>query len=360
MGDRPVDRRGVLGAAAATAAGAGAGWLAGHTGRQEFYPATLAQGAELHQLAPGESIQAAFAAGYLHLSLSAGTFPVTAPIALPRRATLRGAGQSTRIVATTSMPALLQVGAAGPADGCDVSSLVLDCSGYAGVGLDVEITGTQDNYQDEPDPAVRLDNLWVYDSASHGIAYRGKDCRAVITSRVRVRRARGHGMSIEASDCIWIACEATTSSPQTASAGFYVNGTNNAFEACKAWYCRDYGWLVRGTRNRFVGCESQDTRSHGWLIEYDKNTLVGCVADTAAMYDVGGVPGDADGFHVISSGPSSLTGCMSFDRQPGGHAAQQRWGFNIPMALVSGDYGGSLVGPVGWGNAAGLVQVRSE
>ena len=360
MGESSVNRRRVLGAAAATAAGAGAGWLSGSAAagqRPLLVPQNRENRENRRELVPGESIADALDAGYQHLSLAAGTFTVGDTITLPRGATLRGAGQSSRLVATAPMRALVRVGAGGPADGCEVSSLVLDCAEVATIGLDLEITGTAGNYQDEPDPTVRLDNLWVYDSAGDGISYRGKDCRSVLTTRARVRRARGHGISVRASDCMWIACEATTYSPQTSSGGVFVNGTNNVFDGCKAWYCRDYGWLVRGTRNRFIGCEAQDTRSHGWLIEYDKNTFVGCVADTAGMYDVGGVAGDADGFHVIAAGNTALVGCMSFDRQPGGRPAQQRWGFSVPEQLFAAQ---TLVAPIGWGSTSGLVEVRTD
>ncbi|MCB0961295.1 MAG: hypothetical protein KDB04_17445, partial [Acidimicrobiales bacterium] len=125
--------------------------------------------------------------------------------------------------------------------------------------------------------------------------------------------------------------------------------------SCKAWYCRGVGWQVATGRNAFVGCEAQDTAGHGWWITGARNTLSSCVADTAAMADVGGRPGEADGFSVEPGEELALVGCMAFDRTPGGRAPQQRYGFDVPSSLVEA---GLLVAPIGWGNTGGLINAR--
>ena len=104
-----------------------------------------------------------------------------------------------------------------------------------------------------------------------------------------------------------------------------------------------------------MGCESQDTAKHGWFITAPRNTFTGCSADTAGMADVGGTAGEADGFYIDPPGELSLVGCMAFDRTPGGGPAHQRYGFNVPRALVDD---GLLVAPIGWGNTAGLINAR--
>lgn len=355
---RTLITAGLLGAA--SAAGGASGWLAGRQRTPDLTPtapdpAPNAPNAPLpgwRSLRPGQDIAAAIRAGATHLSLGAGEYPVNEPILLPRGGALRGVGQATRLVATRSMDGLVLIGGAAATDGVGLESLVLDCDEQAQSGVIVNIVGRTGNYQGEPDPVIRIDNLWCYDSTGDGLRYLGPDTRSCYTSRVRVRRAGGHGIAIEASDSWWVGCEATTIRSDTRSAGFHVAGTNNFFSACKAWYCRDYGWHIRGTRNKFTGCESQDTRSHGWFIEYDKNVFVGCVADTAGMYDVGGTARSADGFHVLPDANMSLVGCQSFDRRPGRHAAQQRFGFNVKPALVTS---GLLVAATGWGNVDGLV-----
>jgi hypothetical protein len=110
---------------------------------------------------------------------------------------------------------------------------------------------------------------------------------------------------------------------------------------------------VKGVRNKFVGCESQDTRSHGWYIEWGMNVYTACSADSAGATGAGGTPNSADGFYLVTADHTSLTGCQSFDRYGG--AAQQRYGFNVPRALVEG---GRLIAPTGWGNARDLVLAR--
>ena len=202
-----------------------------------------------------------------------------------------------------------------------------------------------------------------YQAAEDGIVYRGSDTQACISTRIRVRLAGRHGFRVEAPDNVWIGCEATTSG--TTGAGFSVGtaidgsdgigAANCHFHACKAWYCRGVGWKVTSTRNAFVGCEAQDTAGHGWSIEIGRNAFNGCVADTAGMADVGGRPDTADGFFVVPAAETTLVGCLAFDRTPGGRPAQQRYGFNVPGALVDA---GLLVGHTGWGNTGGLVHRR--
>ncbi len=357
-GDSPsgaVDRRRLLlgagGLALATgAAGATAGRLTAASPTN--VELVTGENSPWQYLPVGADLAAAVRGGARLIQLGPGDYPVRDTVVLPRGGQLRGVGQSTRIIAATTMDAVIGIGTGGPVDGVDVSSLVVDCDNTARVGIAVQISGRRGHYQDEPDPVIRLDDLWVYDAAVDGVVYQGTDVRSCTTSRVRVRRARRHGFLIEASDCWWIACEATTSTRGSGNAGFHVAGANNFFEACKAWFCSDYGWHIRGTRNKFIGCESQDTRSHGWFVEFDRNTYVGCVADTAGMFEVGGTPDTADGFHIVVADDSSFVGCQAFDRRPSGRPAQQRWGFRVPRQVIDE---GRLVGASGWDNIRGLT-----
>jgi hypothetical protein len=320
-------------------------------------PASAAAVGPWEYVAPGGSIQSAINAGAKAIQLGAGTYTITAPIVPTAGCTIRGVGQKTEIVAGTAMAAMVAIGQGKAIDGVYLGDLVLDCATKATTGIDLHIVGTTGNYKGEPDSMCRLDNLWVYSPVVDGIVYRGTDTQATSTSRVRVRGAGQYGFHIDAPDNWWTSCEATTRSSTGANAGFYVgaNAANNFFQACKAWYVRGYGWHVKANRNKFIGCESQDTKSHGWYIEWDRNTFVGCVADTAAMYDVEGTANTADGFYVADGAATALVGCQSFDRRPGGRAAQQRYGFSVPTTMVSG---GRLVGATGWDNTGGLIRQR--
>ncbi len=351
-----IDRRSLLlglTAGGAALAGATVGTLATRDGAGGDTTVQVVQGAAGEwpwtYVKPGDDIQAAVRAGLTHIQLGGGDYPVGEPVRLPRGAHLRGVGQATRIRAARQMEAVVHIGSEGPVDGVQVNSLVVDCDRLARTGVLVAIDGRDGHYQDEPDPVIRMDDLWCYDAVEDGVVHTGTGTRSCITSRVRVRRAGRHGFMITASDSWWIACEATTG--RGGGAGFRIEGANNFFDVCKAWYCGNVGWHVRGTRNKFVGCESQDTGGHGWLIEFDRNTYSACVADTAAMYDVGGTRDGADGFHIVNARESSFVGCQSFDRRPGGHEAQQRYGFRLPRGV---DHA-VLVGASGWDNRGGLI-----
>lgn len=377
-GDRTSRRSLITGAAAVAAlagagAGAGAGALLGrrddgkdgHGTSYRLAPGAVAggEGGPWHYVAPGGSIQATIDGGAVAIQLGAGTYDVAEPVRPGSGCIIRGVGQRTRLVATASMPTVIAIGDGGPVEAVQVSDLLVACEQKAAIGIDLNIVGAAGFYADEPDAVCRLDGLWVYDAADDGIAYRGTDTQACVSSRIRVRRARRHGFRIESPDNVWIACEATTTGSD--GAGFYagtaIDGSNGIgagnvhFHACKAWYCRGLGWHVTASRSTFVGCESQDTASHGWLIETPRNAFNSCMADTAGMAEVGGKPDSADGFHVIPGKELTLVGCMAFDRQPGGARAQQRYGFHVPAGLLTD---GLLVGHTGWGNARALVHRR--
>lgn len=321
-------------------------------------------GGPWHVVAPGGSIQESIDGGAKAIQLGAGEYPVEAPIVPTPGCTIRGIGEATVLRTAADIDAVIAIGAGGPIGGVTIADLVVDAQKRAAIGIDLDIVGTQGNFQGEPDSVCRLDNLWVIDAAQDGIAYRGTDTQACITSRVRVRRAKRYGYRIEAPDNVWIGCEATTAGPD--GAGFYIGtaiegsdgigAANLHFHACKAWYCQGVGWQVATGRNAFVGCEAQDTGKHGWLITGARNTFSACVADTAGMAAVGGQAGSADGFYVEPAAELSLVGCMAFDRGPGGAAEQQRYGFNVPKALVDD---GLLVAPIGWGNTDGLINARA-
>lgn len=368
---RPA-RRALLAGGLALAAGAGAGAAAGAlvAGRDDPPPPRLAEGSVAggdggpwRYVAPGGSVQDAIDGGATAIQLGDGTYPIDAPLQPTPGCTIRGIGERTVLAAVADLPTVVAIGAGGPVGGVTLADLVVDAAGRADLGIDLDIVGTAGNLRQEPDAACRLDQLWVLDARLDGIAYRGTDTQATVTSRVRVRRAGRHGYRIEAPDNVWIACEATTQGAD--GAGFFIgvaiegsNGIGAAnchFHACKAWYCRGVGWEVGTGRNAFTGCEAQDTASHGWRITAPRSTFTSCVADTAGMADVGGRPDEADGFSILPGEELSLVGCMAFDRTPGGLPSQQRYGFDVPASLVEG---GLLVAPIGWGNVRGLINER--
>lgn len=307
-----------------------------------------------YYVAPGESIQSAISTGAKAILLGAGTYPVAAPITVPSGVQVSGVGQSTRVLATATMAAVFRIGNGAAADGVQLQGLVVDCDAKAAIGIHLNIVGTSTNYQGEPDAVCRLDNLWVYDPTQDGIVYAGSDTQATTTTRVRVRRAARHGFNIGSPDNWFSQCEATTSG--NTGAGFLVASSNLFLSECKAWYCRGYGFHVTGIRNKLIGCEAQDIASHGFYLVNGKNVVNGCVADSCSALAVGGGAAGADGFYVTWDDGLSLVGCQAFDRKPEGTAPRQRYGFNVPKAMVTA---GRVVAPTGWDNVSGLVNQRT-
>ncbi|MEZ5181665.1 MAG: hypothetical protein R2702_07305 [Acidimicrobiales bacterium] len=368
--DAAAGRRALLTGGLAVVAGAGAGAAAGALlGRRDEPAPRLAAGSvpggdggPWRYIEPGGSVQEAIDAGATAIQLGDGAYPVDAPLRPTPGCTIRGVGERTVLQAVADLPAVVAVGAGGPVGGVVVSDLVVDAAGRAEIGIDLDVVGAAGNLRQEPDAVCRLDQLWVLDAALDGIAYRGTDTQATVTSRVRVRRAGRHGYRIEAPDNVWLACEATTRG--TDGAGFWIGvalpgsdgigAANNHFHACKAWYCHGVGWEVGTGRNAFAGCEAQDTASHGWRITAPRNTLSACVADTAGMADVGGRPGEADGFSV-EPGESwrSWAAWPSTARPAGGPPAALR--VRRARSLVDA---GLLVAPIGWGSTGGLINAR--
>jgi hypothetical protein len=314
-------------------------------------------------VAPGEDLQAAIDGGARAILLGDGAYELHEPLRPTPGCTIRGVGEGTVLRAAADLDAVVAIGAGGPVGGVRLAALVVDAHRRAAIGIDLDVVGTAGNLEGEPDAVCRLDDLWVVDAALDGVAYRGTDTQACVTSRVRVRRAQRHGFRVEAPDNVFLACEATTRGAE--GAGFWVGvavagsdgigAANGHFHACKAWYCRGVGWHVTGSRNAFVGCEAQDVAGHGWHVASPRNVLSACVADTASSAAVGGRAGEADGFYVEPAEELSLVGCLAFDRRPGGAGPGQRHGFNVPTALAAA---GLLVAPIGWGNVGDLIYQR--
>src|SRR3954469_3899185 len=203
------------------------------------------QGGLWHHVEPGGSIQDTIDGGAHAILLGDGSYEIDRPIVATPGCTIRGIGQRTRLIATTEMASVIAIGNGGPSDSVTIADLLVDAAGKAEVGIDLDIRGIPPGYRHEPDSVCRLDNPWVFQAPDTGIAYRGTDTQACVTSRVRVRLAGRYGYRVEAPDNVWVACEATTSGP--GGAGFYVGtavdgsdgigAANNHFHACKAWYC---------------------------------------------------------------------------------------------------------------------------
>jgi hypothetical protein len=278
---------------------------------------------------------------------------------------LRGEGRATRVIGTQAMNSVIEC--KGDIIAFQIENMRIDAQN-AQYGVNVAVTFSGSSVDSEPDCMGRIDLLWIYDAIDIGLrcGAQPSDVQNMIVTRCRIRRAGNYGLwvgdsaNVSAADNMFAFIDVTTSN-QT-GAGIYAGAANCHFVACKAWYCRNYGWHVKATRNTFTACESQDTRNHGWYIEWGKNLFTGCVADSAAYGDVGGVANGADGFYVVDQ-TNVLNGCNSFDRQQG-YPSQQRYGYNCPTTIraahdaANPQIGSNFMGNTGFQNLTGLYNWR--
>jgi hypothetical protein len=308
---------------------------------------------------PGvDALQAAVDDGPGIVQLGPGVYSQTATLRLKADVIVQGAGAATRIVAARPMRALVTAGDSSESSAAfgdrpsrtQLRDLVVDCAGQAEIGVVVDPAQGTDYADGEPDPSVRMSDVWVYGAANIGV-YVGRYARSSYISTVRVRRAGLFGFVFGQPDSFVSNCEATTQRqtgtpavpelPRT-GASFHINSANSSYVNLKGWYSRGYGFHLRGTRNQLSNSYSQDTNLHGFYCEWSGgNTIVGCQADTPGMHDVGGAA-DQDGFYFEGMGFDVVSGCTAYDRRPGGAAVNMRHGFNFPAEWRDSGQAGQL------------------
>jgi hypothetical protein len=97
---------------------------------------------------------------------------------------------------------------------------------------------------------------------------------------------------------------------QSGSTGFRIEGSNNRFIGCNAWFsgrvtaAEGHGWyLVGGARSNISGCQAQDNTGNGFLVwQHSNAVLSGCMVDGANALGEGVVSGqNAAAFHIHDS-----------------------------------------------------------
>jgi hypothetical protein len=234
-----------------------------------------------------------------------------------------------------------------------IGDLVCDAGGKATHGINLNVVGTTGNFKGEPDAMTRIDNVWIYGPTKDGIIYQGADAQDTFTTRVRVRQAGRIGYNIlSRTTSSWPARRPRARPANTASLSATPTATSRPARPgtaeATAGTSRAAGTASSAVRRR-------DSKLHGWYIEYDKNTFNGCLADTAAMFDVGGVAGTSDGFYVVPAGLTTLTGCLAFDRRPTGKTRATTLRVQHPDRPQDA---GLFVANTGWDNTAGTVHLR--
>lgn len=186
---------------------------------------------------------------------------------------------------------------------------------YNGCGIYIN-EGTGQEY----DAAIKLIDLYVYGVGSHGIRLEnnsGGRLRSCVLQNVRVIAASGNGIYLNCPDTFLNHVDVGDCTGD----GFYIEGANNQFTNCKAWYSDGNGFnIISGARdNQFTSCVAQDNNLHGFKISGQRATLSACCADS------NGYPSDTgSGFFIESSG-FNVHGTSS-DKNEGARGISQQYG----------------------------------
>jgi len=247
-------------------------------------------------------IQAALDAGY-PVQLSQGIFQISAPIALPSLAVLRGAGWQTTLRATafTTGDRGIIVSKNNSSKLVQVSDLSLDGNYNSVHG--VYYKNTSNASVDPPaagsDNYSTFQNLFIdacYDGStknSYTGFYIGDDpdgSRSCVVDKIHIRQC-GRAMEIESSDNI-----VSNVHLNSQGEGLRVSGQNNRFSNIKVFFADDIGiYVLSGAhRNTFSVVEVQDNDSGPAMRIYGHETSmsschVGIVSNnrnTSVGYDI--------------------------------------------------------------------------
>lgn len=282
-------------------------------------------------------------------------FNTAAAIKIRSQVTLRGQGQW----ATTIKPATTyQPGAtggvielySGNTQYATVMDLTIHGNGWAGSASSCGIYFSQGTGT-EWDGANRIMNLYVYATGSHGIRLingTGGRGRAYYLSNIRITDS---GTTADATACgLWL--DSLVDSfffgidvGSSAAHGIRVDGANNRFIGCKAWFSGSLGaavhdgcgFYVRNVRNQFSGCEAQDNFGDGFYVSSVDNTLTGCCADSNGYNKNGGAGTGGwtgSGFYILTS-RLTLQG-NAFDKNEGSRGIYQKYAVELGTTGLTG------------------------
>lgn len=271
--------------------------------------------------------------------LTAGTYNCSGAVRLGRRISLLGVGRATILKATGSWSAYdgSQYGAIiEPADGGTDKTLVgflaLDGNRWEGgdtLGIYYNIT-SKDAFDEGPDAGHYFTDLYIYRTKRHGFHIKGTNMRATKVTRIRVYNVgaegetEAHGFFIDSPDGMFSQIETGSSSGY----GILVEGANNHFTNCKAWFSDLNGWHISSVRGVYSACVAQDNAGHGFYIGSGPNSLTSCHADSNS-WESAAPAATHDGFHIPWGGRIQLIGCSSYDKDEGGRGNWQRYGFYV-------------------------------
>ena len=236
------------------------------------------------------NVQAAIVLGQ---PLAPGNFSINATLTLDTNQVLAGSGQETILTAVSGFTGSFMVATKTAASSVQVTvrdlQLVPSTGSVGGISLDNTGLGGGD-------PQHSLISVYVNNSAGDAFRF-GNNIRSCVISGCQQYGSAAYGFNVGSgtTDNFFTSC---LSGP-AANHGFYVNGSNNMFSCCKAFFsgwngsslgATQAGFYLNGTVcNSFTSCQAQQNGLHGFDLQgCAYTTIAGCDADSNSGGTAGG------------------------------------------------------------------------
>lgn len=271
------------------------------------------------------ALTAAGTAGGGVVYLPLGTYLV-GNLTVPSNVTIQGDGPNASVfkAAPGTSGAIIALASASTTRYVNLRDFGINCNSVSGCGgISIVNTGLS-----AATPGFhRLYNLIVSNAGSGADSYFfNNQIEAFVAFCLSVAPGRyGYNIASGATDSRFVCCTSAASG----SDGFFVQGFNLLFTACKVYYAGNSGSFTTGagfhvlgtaSRNSFTCCEAQDCANNGWY--FDSGTgastnisMSACIIDSCNA--AAGSGALASGINTNSLTVSSITGCSIFNRGGG-------------------------------------------
>ena len=215
--------------------------------------------------------------------IPAGEF-LTSNLTLNKKNSIKGMGKSVSIlksVNTEDPMFLCELNSEGREE-ITISDISMQGNKVGKDGIKLYRTEGSSN-----DAWIDIHNIAIKNFKGDGL-YIGGNIREVYVNTVEIAGCDNYGLFLDegATDNVI----SNVCSHNNENAGFYVNGANNRFNNCKAFWNgrnnnasqenRSSGFLITSWCNKFINCDAQENALHGFCIKNTNNIqLLGITAD---------------------------------------------------------------------------------
>lgn len=212
-----------------------------------------------------------------------------------------------------------------------ISDLRIDVQNYAAHGVFINVAEDNQGWGHSEDGKGRIWNLWIngggttsYSGIKLDGCYEWAGSRSNMLHHLQIYNTGQHGVHItdKCTDS-WLS-EIDVGNAHVN--GFYNQGSNHKFTACKAWYCDNDGLVSEGNRNVYTGCEMQNNEYSGFRNNWANATFTGCLSDCNGR-TAGAGNARSTGFYFAS--PTIAVGCISVNDTSFSGVRPQAYGFTF-------------------------------